>query len=153
MKKIAKRVSCVSVKLVKEGGFLYKDRVCDTSLSAYNLFAKIIEDKPDEHLIVACLNAKSEPVNVSIISIGSVTEAQVFARSVIRNALLSNSTSVIIAHNHPSGDPTPSKQDINFTKELKQACDYMRIRFFDHLIIGSSEKFISLREQREEIFI
>ena len=90
MKKIAKRVSCVSVKLVKEGGFLYKDRVCNTSLSAYDLFAEIIEDKPDEHLMVACLNAKSEPVNVSILSIGSVTEAQVFARSVIRNVLLSN---------------------------------------------------------------
>lgn len=148
----AKRVDYVSVKLVKESSFLYKDRVCNSTTGAYQLFSELIEDKPDEHLAVACLNTKLEPVNVAVLSIGSVTQANVYCRSVIRNALLSNAISVIVAHNHPSGNVTPSKNDVAFTKRLAKACAFMGINLLDHLVIGADGDFTSLKSEEGEIF-
>lgn len=144
----AKKIAIVSVKLIKEKGFLYKDRRCETPEAGYNLFANLVEDRADECLAVACLNIKNEPVNISVIQIGTIGKSLAIPRSIVRNALLSNASSVIVCHNHPSGDPMPSKKDVEFTQSLDKACKLMQINLLDHLIIGFGGQFISLRREK-----
>ncbi|KRL38356.1 JAB domain-containing protein [Liquorilactobacillus uvarum] len=132
----SKGVSVVSIKLIKEGSFLYEKRKCTTSQAAYGLFSSFIEDKANEQLVVAALNVKEEPVNISTVHIGTILSSMAIPRDVVRTAILSNAPSIIVVHNHPSGDTTPSKADISFTQELYKACELLQIKLLDHLIIG-----------------
>jgi DNA repair protein RadC len=67
---------------------------------------------------------------------GTTTQVAVYPREVARRGLALNATGLILVHNHPAGDPTPSDADIDMTKRVKVACDAVGIRFYDHLIIG-----------------
>jgi DNA repair protein RadC len=69
---------------------------------------------------------------------GSVDEASVHVREVIHRAIALGATAIIIVHNHPSGDPTPSNQDIRLTRDLVEAGRHMKILVHDHVIVGSS---------------
>lgn len=98
-------------------------------------------DIAQERFILLCLNCKNQLVNYSIISQGSLTSSIVHPREVLKPAILSNAASVVFLHNHPSGDPEPSIDDIEVTKRLCKAFDICGINVLDHLIIGSKEYF------------
>lgn len=72
---------------------------------------------------------------------GTLTQTSIDCRTVLRNALLVNAASLILLHNHPSGDPRPSTQDIHFTERLKNACYLMDVQLLDHIIIGEDGFF------------
>ena len=153
MKEAKKLVSLVSLQLVKEKGFLFEPRTCLSSMSAYQLFAPFIRDKATEHLMVACLNAKGEVVNISIVHIGAVNQSLAVPREIIKVALLSNAISIVVSHNHPSGS-TPSQQDIDFTQKLAKACEMLQITLHDHLIISANGDYLSMKAEgliQEEI--
>jgi DNA repair protein RadC len=69
---------------------------------------------------------------------GSVDEAAVYVREIVRRALDYQATAIILVHNHPSGDPQPSQQDIKLTRDIVEACRHLRIAVHDHVIIGTS---------------
>ncbi|KGN03593.1 DNA repair protein RadC [Clostridium novyi A str. 4570] len=100
----------------------------------------------EEHLRVIMLNTKNIVISCKDVSIGSLNSAIVHPREVFSEALKKNSASIVICHNHPSGDPTPSSEDINVTKRLKQCGIILGINLLDHLIIGHSN-YISLKEK------
>lgn len=133
-----KRIDVVSLKLVKESSLLYEPRQCTSVASAYQLVRPFIEEKDREHLVVVGLNTKHEPLIINLVHIGTVNQSIAEPRDIFKPVLLSNSTRYIVAHNHPSGDTTPSTQDKLLTKKLKAAGELLGIELLDHLIIGGN---------------
>lgn len=89
-----------------------------------------------EHLIELALSAKGEIIGYHIVAVGDLTGAIVHPREVFQFAIIANAASIIVAHNHPSGDPSPSINDIAITKRLKEAGKLIGIKLLDHLVIG-----------------
>lgn len=142
----SKRVNIVSVKLVKESSMLYKQRRVRRPQDSYELFREYLGDVDREHFVVACLDIKNQPTNISTVHIGSLNASIVHPREVMKTAILSNAASIICCHPHPSGDPTPSPDDIDVTERLAEVGKILGIELLDHIIIGDG-KFISLKEK------
>lgn len=99
-----------------------------------------------EVLKLILLNTKNTVIGVKDVFKGSLNSSIVHPREIFREAVQRGSASIIICHNHPSGDPTPSKEDINVTLRIKQCGDLMGIKLLDHIIIGNNN-YISLKEK------
>ena len=99
-----------------------------------------------ERVRILHLNSKNVLIADERMSEGSVDEAAVYVREVIKRALELGATAIIIVHNHPSGDPAPSRQDIQLTREIVEAGRPLKIAVHDHLIIGAGGH-VSLRAQ------
>jgi len=89
-----------------------------------------------EQFRVLFLDRKNRLIADEILGQGTVDRAPVYPREILKRALANESTAIILTHNHPSGDPTPSQSDIDMTKEIVQACKPIRVAVHDHLIIG-----------------
>lgn len=142
----AKRVNIVSVKLVKESSISYKSRKINSPADVADLLRDFIGDPDREMMIVVCLDTKSQPTNISIVSIGTLNSSLVHPRELFKIAILANSNSIIIAHNHPSSDTTPSQEDIQVTKRLVAAGEILGIEILDHVILGDNQ-YASLKER------
>ncbi|KAB3531604.1 RadC family protein [Alkaliphilus serpentinus] len=99
-----------------------------------------------EYFNIFLLNTKNEVISIENISVGNLSSSIVHPREVFISAIKRSSSSIILVHNHPSGDPTPSKEDINITKRLLEAGDLLGIKVLDHIIIGDGI-YISLKEK------
>ena len=146
---VSKRVDLVSVKLIKESSILYEPRRISSPKDAFELGKKFLVDSDREKLVLICLDNKNQPTSINTVSIGSLNSSIVHPREVFKVAILSNSATIIIYHNHPSGDITPSKEDINITKRLKEAGKILGIELIDHIIVGSSNDYYSFKEKGE----
>ena len=146
MSNVAKRINLVSIKMVKEASFLYQTRTISSPYDAYEMIKDQLQDLDREQFIIACLNTKNEPTNITVVSVGSLNKAIVHPREVFKTAILSNAASIMAFHNHPSGETTPSQQDIQLTNRLYEAGELLGIKLLDHLIIGDGT-FTSLKEK------
>ena len=88
-----------------------------------------------EYFKVLFLNQSNQVLGYTLISEGGITETSVDVRIILQAALLTNSVALVLAHNHPSGNPRPSRQDMDITKQVKEAARLMRITVIDHLIL------------------
>lgn len=104
-----------------------------------------IHEEPEEYMYMICMNTKNKIIGVFEISHGSVNSSIVNPREVFQKALLANAVSIIVMHNHPSGDPTPSREDIEVTKRLVEAGKIVGVEVLDHIIIG--DRYNSLKEK------
>jgi DNA repair protein RadC len=145
-KQPAKRVSIVSLKLVRESSILYKERQIKSPEDAYKLFKQFLAEVDREYFMVACLDTKNQPTAINICHVGSLNASIVHPREVMKVAILSNSASIIVAHNHPSGHCEPSREDIEVTKRLVEAGRVIGIDVLDHLIV-CPERYLSLKEK------
>lgn len=100
-----------------------------------------------EHFIVILLNTKNHIIGYKVISVGSLTASVVHPREVFEVATKNHAASMIIGHNHPSGDPSPSREDIAITRRLVQAGEIMDIKVLDHIIVGRNNRYKSLKEE------
>ena len=100
-----------------------------------------------EHLKVLLLNTKNEVLGIQEIYVGNVNTSVVRPAEVFRPAVRENVPSVIVVHNHPSGDPAPSPEDISITQHLVSAGKILSVELLDHLVIGSGGRFVSLKER------
>ena len=146
MSNMAKRINIVSIKMIKEASFLYQTRTISSPKDAYEMIKEQLEGLDREQFIIACLNTKNEPTNITVVSVGSLNKAIVHPREVFKTAILSNAASIMAFHNHPSGETTPSQQDIQLTNRLYEAGELLGIKLLDHLIIGDGT-FTSLKEK------
>ena len=107
-----------------------------------------IGNEVKESFILLCINNKNMVVSYSVVSVGTVSEAIVHPREVFLPAVLTLASGVIVAHNHPSGNHLPSKQDIETTKRLAEAGRIMGIPLVDHIIVGFNNEgdFYSMKE-------
>ncbi|SHG73710.1 DNA repair protein RadC [Virgibacillus chiguensis] len=99
-----------------------------------------------EHFVALFLNTKNQVIHRQTIFIGSLNASIVHPREVFREAVKRSAASIIVAHNHPSGDPTPSQEDIHVTRRLVESGKMIGIELIDHIIIGN-RKFVSLKEK------
>lgn len=145
-----KRMNFYTVRLVKEKGALYDlDSFIvrspeDAAIAARKFFE--YDELTQENFCIFTLNTKNKIVGCHTIFIGSLNASIVHPREVFQHALLNNAASIIAFHNHPSGDPTPSREDIEVTKRLVECGKILGIELLDHVIIGNP-KFISLKEK------
>jgi DNA repair protein RadC len=101
-----------------------------------------------EHFIVVLLDAKNNVMRWSTIHIGTLTMSVVGPREVFREAIREGASSIIVAHNHPSGDPEPSPEDIRITQKLEELGSMLDIKLWDHVILGdTSDRWVSLRQR------
>lgn len=99
-----------------------------------------------EHFRVVSLSTKNHVLGISPISIGSLNSSLVHPRECFKEAIRRNSNAIILLHNHPSGDPTPSREDIDVTRRLSDGGQILGIEVLDHVIIGDN-RYISLKER------
>ena len=96
----------------------------------------LLAGRTRETFVALFLNGRNALISSDIIFEGTLTQASVFPREIIKVALLKNAASIIVGHNHPSGQTRPSSDDQAITKSLKQACELLEIPLLDHLIVG-----------------
>lgn len=114
-------------------------------------FVEPLKHYAEEHFVAFHLDAKNQVIGYHIVSHGTVTASLVHPREVFKAALLSNSHSIIVAHNHPAGSLTPSAEDIEVTTTLIKAGDLLGVKLIDHIIV-SSNGLRSLRENRPNLW-
>jgi DNA repair protein RadC len=123
--------------------------VVKTPEDVVNLIRSRLKDKKKEYFLAILLDTRSQLIKIAEISIGSLDSSIVHPREVFKEAISASAASVIFAHNHPSGDPEASEDDINLTKRLAKTGEIVGIDVLDHIIIGD-KKYLSLK--REELF-
>lgn len=100
-----------------------------------------------EQFRVMILDTKNRVLEDRLISLGSLNAALVHPREVMRPAIVASAASLIIYHNHPSGDPTPSREDIEFARRMDKVGELVGIKILDHMVIGDAGRFVSFREK------
>lgn len=118
----------------------------DHPVHAYNLIKEEVEKEKREIFFVILLDTKGYVINQEVVSIGTLSETLIHPREVFYPAIRHKAASIILAHNHPSGDPTPSREDYEVTEILCKAGSMMSIPIQDHIIIGNNA-YISLRQK------
>ena len=117
-----------------------------TPQSIADYYMQDMRHLPREQVMLLMLDSKNKLIKDTVISSGSVNLSIVPVREILIQALKEDAVNMILVHNHPSGDPSPSSEDIRVTKRLKEAGDLIGITLMDHIIIGDN-KYISLKEQ------
>jgi DNA repair protein RadC len=119
-------------------GIYDKERILiSNSKDAYELL-KSISNLKQEHIVALYLNARFELIQEKTVRIGGVDNSQLLPRDVIAYALESNASFVVLAHNHPSGDCTPSQEDILLTRRMVEAMDIMGVKLLEHIVIAKN---------------
>jgi len=137
-----KFISLYRVSLVKDQHVAFEQTSLSNSAQAQQIIQKLIRTKgqPDrEQFCIILLNAKNQITGLNIVSTGSLTAATVHPREVLKPAILANACAMILCHNHPSNDLTPSETDICITKQIVQASKLMGIQVHEHLIINMED--------------
>lgn len=144
----------IVVSVVREGATLMK--LLDSPEAAYEYWQATVAAEPDyepdkESVVVVCLNARMEPIAWNRVSLGTCAECSAHPREVMRAVIVSGAHAFVMMHNHPSGDPSPSKADEIVTRRIDQAAELLQIRFADHVIVGDRrgtryQPYFSFRE-------
>ena len=119
-------------------------QITDPSIAVAALSAELMW-QPQERLAVLMLDSKNRIMSQKVITIGTATETLAHPRDIFREVLKSGAVKLIVAHNHPSGNPEPSPEDILLTEQLLQGADFLNIPLLDHLVLGNGN-FKSIRE-------
>jgi DNA repair protein RadC len=125
--------------------YLRTSRKITSSNDAYQLFRYLAQETKEEFWALH-LDTKSRIICVDQVSVGSLSASIVHPRDCLKSALLSSAAAIVFVHNHPSGDATPSREDIEITKRLKECCDLLGIRCLDHIIVCENE-YVSLADR------
>ena len=141
-----KKIDVVKVYVKKEQSLQIEKDVIKKPEQVFEVVKNFLGEVDREHLIVIVLDVKNKINSISVASVGTLNSSIVHPREVFKTAILANGVSIILAHNHPSGDTSPSKDDINITTRIKECGVLMGIELLDHVILGD-EKFISLKNE------
>jgi len=141
-----KRISIVKIQMVKDKSIPYDTRAMSSPVIVSDLIHKYLAGADRENFGVICLNSKNEINNITTCSIGTIDETPVYPREIFKTALLSNSLSIILFHNHPSGHPAPSTHDRKLTSTLIDGAKLLGIQIHDHIIIGEDGYFLFKEE-------
>jgi len=130
----------IEYKLVRETNPNYARRTFKNASDVVKFFNEL-QDTSKEKLFSVCLTQTNEIACFDLVSIGSNNQSTADPKEIIKAAILTNASSLIMVHNHPSGDPKPSNNDTIITKTIKEACKIFQINLLDHIIIGNGRYF------------
>lgn len=123
------------------------DLIITSPSDAANIGVKCLgmHEHSEEHMYMLCLNTKNRVIGVFEVTRGTVNSSVVGVREIFQKALLANAVHIILMHNHPSGDPEPSVEDLLITEKIMEAGDIIGVKLLDHLVIGDT--FVSIKER------
>ena len=144
---MAYRLKTFRVQFVAEPGEFPTGSPCRSSEEVQSLARAIYAtlDADKEHFVLLVLNNKNRVNGFKVVSTGSLTASLVHPREVWRAALHLCAAAVVFVHNHPSGDPAPSREDIAFTRRMAKACEVVGIELVDHMVVGAGGAFVSMK--------
>ncbi len=125
----------------------YSDKKITSPQDVAEMFIPLLKDELKEKFLLICLNSANKIIKFETISIGNLNSSIVHPREIFKAAIENSSASVILMHNHPSGNPEPSTEDINITKKLVESGKMLDIPVFDHIIIAGNS-YTSFVERR-----
>ena len=140
-------IDIVKIHMVRDGSIEYGKKAISKPQELAELGLKLLKNSDRENFILVCLNAKNFINCIHLVSIGTLDRVVISGREVLKAALMANAASVAFIHNHPSGDPEPSQEDIRLTKNLAKCADLFDIRVLDHVIVADDGRYESLLEK------
>ena len=141
------RIPSVKIQLVKDGTINAAERpYISTPDDVAAIMRPVVELLAEERMYVMLLSTKNRVNAIQEVSVGSLNASVVHPREIFKAAILSNAAALILVHNHPSGDPTPSLEDIALTKAIVDAGKILNIPVLDHVIMGD-RRYCSLKEK------
>ena len=117
----------------------------DGPADIHRVLSPLLEDADREHFFAILLSTKNHVLAVELVSVGSLSASIVHPREVFKPAIVRSAAAVVVAHNHPSGIPDPSPEDLEFTRRLVRCGELLGIRVLDHVIVANGD-FLSLKE-------
>lgn len=132
---------------IRQDQIQQKDKIITSAKEVYNYCHAQLNKTDKETFIVLHLNSKNKIIKEEIVSIGTINKTVVHPREIFKSAIKENANSIILVHNHPSGDPEPSEEDIFITEKLFEAGELLLIKILDHVIIGTN-KWYSFKESK-----
>lgn len=129
------------VALVREGSLDVEAPRFSNSRDGYLYIRKLSEELDREGFWILCLDAKNKLIGINLVSLGSLSASVVHPREAFKTAILLNSAAILAGHNHPSGDPTPSREDREMTQRLVEGGKILGIRVLDHIVAGEKDYF------------
>lgn len=140
------RIPRYKIMLVRDGSQPSEVKAISNPADAFSLLSSYLEGTDRENFVVLMVDTKMKIIGINTVSVGALSSTIVHPREIFKPAILSNASSIILAHNHPSGDPTPSREDLEVTKRLVEAGKILGIAVLDHIIIGV-DYYSSFKEQ------
>jgi DNA repair protein RadC len=136
------------IALVREPGVTLAERPqLRAAAQAAPVLSQYIGETDREVFAVALLTVRHRVIGLHTVSVGCLTSSLVHPREVFKPAILAGSAALVLAHNHPSGDPEPSAEDFALTRRLAAAGVLLGIEVLDHLVLGEGGRFVSLRDR------
>lgn len=139
------RAPIYRVSLVRERSLEIGERLTNPGI-VYDIVTRYLDGPDREYMVALLLDTKNQVIGINTVSIGTLDSALVHPREVFKPAILLSAAGIILCHNHPSGDPTPSNEDKRLTERMVQAGNIIGIEVLDHIVIGDG-RFVSLKER------
>jgi DNA repair protein RadC len=127
----------VTIQMVKERRFIYGGNRLSAPEQAAQAFMQIIGNPDREFFVALLIDGKNRIRSLHVVSEGTLNQSLVHPREVYKSAILANSAAIILAHNHPSGDTAPSREDREITRRLQEAGEILGIKVLDHVIVDT----------------
>lgn len=142
-----KEIDLVKIRLAKDRS-LYSEARITTPEAAVEVLQKELEEWDRECLAVVNLQTDGRPINICIGSIGTINASLARPADLLKASILCNAANIILVHNHPSGNPAPSRLDILLTKRFQECCSLLGFELLDHVIVGSGGRLLSMRTEK-----
>jgi DNA repair protein RadC len=133
------------ISMVREGDLFAERKRISSPQDVFNVVQGFLEDADREYFMILTLNTKNHINGVNVVSVGSLNASLVHPREVFKAAILGNAAAIILVHNHPSLDPSPSPEDLEITRRLVEAGRLLGIEVLDHVVVGDG--WVSLKER------
>lgn len=136
----------VAVRMVKMPPLMSKEPM-NSPKAAIRIMNDTLKEFDREALVVVNLQSDLKPINMNFVSLGTLNSSVAHPREILKTSILSNAASIMLFHNHPSGSLNPSREDVELTDRLQQACQVIGIPILDHIIIGTNDRYYSFHEK------
>lgn len=140
------RIPIYRVQLVRDGSQKVERKKVSQPAIAAEVLWQFLEGADREHFVVVLLDTQNQIIGIHTVTVGTLDASLVHPREIFKAAILANSAAILLAHNHPSGDPTPSAEDRSVTRLLVDAGVALGIEVLDHLVLGDAPRYYSFQE-------
>lgn len=133
-----------TVRLVRDGSPTEAPRIMTADSARFVFRSLLPEDLPHEEVHVLCLDAKNRAIATFMVARGGGDGAGIYPADILRPVIVSGARGFLMAHNHPSGDPTPSDADIAMTKKVRECAEVLGVPLLDHIILGEGDSYCNV---------